>query len=466
MTPSRERPVLIIGAGIAGLAAAHELLQQGMQQFAVLEAAPDVGGVIQSVSFEDFSLETGPDSFLAAKPAATDLCRAVGLAGALTGCAEARPRTWIWHRGRLEPLPEGWQFLAPARMGPILRTRLLSWPAKARLAREFLGAATPSAGEISVAAWTRAHLGPEVLQTLVAPLLAGVYGGDPAALSFRAALPSFAALAEQGNLLRALWRQQASQRGPSQPPPPLFLTLRGGLSQLPQALAAVIGPDRLRLGRAVRAVTAAGPGYQVRLADGATQAASAVIVAAPAWAAAEMLRPLEPALAAPLALIPYTSAATVHLAYRQAPPLAPGFGFLVPRGEGRRLLAATFVHQKFPHRVPPGAALIRLFYGGALDPAATDLPEAALGQLAEEEVAAILRLRISPDWVRVHRWPRAMPQYTLGHADRLAQMAAALQRHPGLAMAGAAFHGVGIPDAIASGQAAARKVLGGKEIPQ
>lgn len=459
MIPSAERPAVVVGAGMAGLAAAYELLRQGVEQFIVLEAAPQAGGVVQSASFEGFSLEAGPDSFLATKSAAADLCRAAGLAHSLTACAEARPRTWILHRGRLEPLPEGWQFLAPARMGPMLRTRLLSWRAKARLARAFLAPAAPSAGELSVAAWSRAQLGAEVLQTLVAPLLAGVYGGDPEALSLGAALPRFAALAAQSNVLRALWRQPAAQRGSDQPPQPLFLTLRGGLAQLPLALAAAIGPGRLRLRQAAGAITAAGGSYQVRLADGSAQMASAVIMAAPAWAAAEMLRPLAPALAQPLAAIGYSSAATVHLAYRQAPPMPPGFGFLVPRGEGRRLLAATFVHQKFPHRVPPGAALIRLFYGGALDPAAADLPEAALGKLAEEEVAAILRLRIAPDWIRIHRWPRSMPQYTLGHADRLAQIGAALRRHPGLALAGAAYQGVGLPDAMASGQAAARQIL-------
>lgn len=453
-------PRVIVGAGIAGLAAGYEWLAHGIEDFMVLDAAPRSGGAIRSECLEGFQLEAGPDSFLGAKPAAADLCRALGLSGALTGCATASPRTWILHRKRLQPLPAGWQFLGPARLGPVLRTRLLSWRAKARLAGEFFApAAPPVRADIAVATWVRRHLGAEVLDTLVAPLLAGVYGGDPEALSFPAALPRFAALANRGNILRSLWRQQRVQSGSSAGP--TFLTLRGGLSQLPEALAAAIGARRLGLGQPVVGITEApgGYGYQLQLAARPALPASQVLIAAPAWAAAEMLRQLDPELAAMLAAIPYTSAATVHLAYRPSPPLPSGFGFLVPRGEGLRLLAATFVQQKFPHRVPPGAALLRLFYGGAGDPRVLELSDAALGQLAHEEISAILGIRAAPDWFRVHRWPRAMPQYTLGHADRLARISAALGRHPGLQLAGAAYQGVGLPDAIASGQAAAHHLV-------
>ncbi len=457
MNASTGWPRVIVGAGIAGLAAGYELLAHGIQDFMVLDAAPRSGGAIRSECIEGFQLEAGPDSFLGAKPAAADLCRALGLSGALTGCATASPRTWILHRKRLEPLPAGWQFLGPARLGPVLRTRLLSWRAKARLAGEFFAPAAPVHADISAANWVRRHLGAEVLDTLVAPLLAGVYGGDPEALSFPAALPRFAALAGRGNILRSLWRQQRVQSGSS--PGPAFLTLREGLSQLPEALAAAIGAHRLGLGRAVVAITEAPGGYQLQLAAGPELPASQVLIATPAWAAAEMLRQLDPDLAALLAVIPYSSAATVHLAYRPSPPLPSGFGFLVPRGEGLRLLAATFVQQKFPDRVPPGAALLRLFYGGASDPRVLDLSDAALGQLAREEISATLGIRAAPDWFRVHRWPRAMPQYTLGHADRLARISAALCRHPGLQLAGAAYQGVGLPDAIASGQAAAHRLV-------
>ncbi|MGH9534480.1 MAG: protoporphyrinogen oxidase [Terriglobales bacterium] len=449
--------MVIVGAGIAGLAAAWELSRRGVGNVQLFEATARAGGAICTERREGFCLEAGPDSFLAAKPAAAELCRAVGLGGELTGCAPARPRTWMLHRARLEPLPEGWQFLAPARWWPALRTRLLSGPAKLRLAQEFLAPARLPPGDVSVSAWVRARFGPEVLDRLVAPLLAGVYGGNPEQLSFAATLPRFAALAAGGSVGRALWRQRR------QSPPgaaPLFLTLRAGMDALPQALAAAIGAERLHLAQPVAAVRRGRVGdYQVRLADGAELSASAVVIAAPAWAAADMLAPLDGAMAAALAQIPYASAAAVHLAYAQAPPLPPGFGLLAPRQEGRRLLAATFVHQKFPHRVPPGAALLRLFYGGALDAEVLQLPDAGLAMLAREEAAAILGIAAEADWRRFHRWPRAMPQYTLGHAERVARLEARRARHPRLALAGAAYYGVGLPDAIASGQAAARAVL-------
>jgi oxygen-dependent protoporphyrinogen oxidase len=456
-----ERPVAVIGAGIAGLAAAWELRRRGVENLRVFEAAPRPGGVIQSEARAGFRFEGGPDSFLTAKSSATELCRAVGLGDALVGCAAAQPRSWILHRQRLEPLPEGWQFLAAARAGPVLRTRLLSWPAKLHLAREFAAPAAVATGDASVADSVRARFGAEVLDTLVTPLLAGVYGGDPEALSFAATLPRFAELAAKGSIGRALWRQARRSRNGGQTPQPLFVTLQDGMESLPRALAAALGAERLRCGAAVTAVRPLpGGGYELRLSDGVQAAAAAVIFAAPARVGVALLRELDGELAAALGAIPYASAATVHLAYSSAPALPSGFGFLAPRREGRRLLAATFVHQKFPHRAPPGGALLRFFYGGALDPEAVALDDSELAMLASEEARGILGVGAAPDWVHIHRWPQAMPQYTVGHAERLARIAARQARHPGLALAGAAYRGIGVPDAIASGQAAAQLVTG------
>ena len=461
MNTSDGMRVAVIGAGIAGLAAGWELLRRGVENVRVFEAALRPGGVIQSEARDGVCFEGGPDSFLTAKPAATELCRALGLGDALVGCAAAQPRSWILHRQRLEPLPEGWQFLAAARAGPVLRTRLLSWPAKLHLAWELAAPAALASGDASVADSVRARFGEEVLDTLVTPLLAGVYGGDPEALSFAATLPRFAELAAKGSIGRALWRQARRSRNPSSAAKPLFVTLRDGMESLPRALAAALGADRLQCGAAVTAVRArpAG-GYELQLAEGAQVTAAAVIFAAPARVGAAVLRELDGELAALLGAIPYASAATVHLAYSRAPGLPSGFGFLAPRREGRRLLAATFVHQKFPHRAPPGAALLRFFYGGALDPEALALSDSDLAMLARDEASGILGIGSAPDWVHIHRWPQAMPQYTVGHAERLARIEDRRARYPGLALAGAAYRGIGVPDAIASGQAAARLATG------
>lgn len=454
-------PLVILGGGISGLSAAWELQQAGMQDFLLLEAGPRAGGVLRTEAVHGFVMETGPDSFLTQKKAAAELCRAVGLGDELVGCEKANRGTGILRQGRLLPLPEGWQMLAPVRLLPAITTPLLSRDTKLRIALEWFRFKSPrfqGEGDESVAAFVRRHFGQEVADVIAGPLLAGVYGGDPEQLSLPAVLPRFAELEQKGNLIRALMKSAARQKRQATGAP-MFTSLRRGMGSLADALAEQIGPERLRTGVAVQRIIAEGSTFRLHIQDGQSLRAERVLLALPAWICGHLLTELDAELAERLEAFPYASSMTVNLAYHSVLQLPPGFGFLVPRGEERRMLACTFVHRKFPHRAPEGTSLLRLFFGGASDPDAIAMSDEEVVELSRQELEAILGLRQRPAFTQVSRWHRAMAQYNLGHRERVAAIGAALQRHPRLQLAGNAYQGIGIPDCIESGRRAAQALL-------
>lgn len=455
-------PLVIVGGGISGLSAAWELQQAGMRDYLLLEAGPRAGGVLRTEMADGFVMEAGPDSVLTQKQAATDLCRAVGLGDDLVGCETANRGTSILRQGHLLPLPEGWQMLAPVRLWPAITTPLLSRHTKLRIALEWFRIHSPrfqGEGDESVASFVRRHFGQEVADVIAGPLLAGVYGGDPEQLSLPAVLPRFAELEQKGNLIRELMKSAARQKRQATGAP-MFTSLRRGMGSLADALAAKIGPERLRTGVAVQRIIAEGSsGFRLHIQDGQSMRAERVLLALPAWACGHLLAELDAELAERLETVPYASSMTVNLAYNRTLELPPGFGFLVPRTEGRRVMACTFMHRKFPHRVPEGSSLLRLFFGGASDPDAIAMSDEEAVELSRLELEGILGLRLRPVFTQVSRWHRAMAQYNLGHAARVAGIRAALQRFPRLQLAGNAYRGIGIPDCIESGRRAAQALL-------
>lgn len=450
--------IVVIGAGISGLSAAHALLSRGARDVTVLDAAARPGGVIATRRENGFVFELGPDSFLTAKPAALSLCRELGLGDRFVGSNDGARKTWIWRHGRLMPLPAGWQMLGPARMAPVLATPLLSPRAKLRLLREWWARPEPFLADEAVARLLRRRFGAETVAAIAAPLLAGVYGGDAEELSAAAVTPRLLELARRGSISRALWR--ARRRAPQSAPAPLFTTLRDGLDELPAALAARIGAQRLRLHCRVLKLELRAGEYYVQCDGGAGFTAGAVILALPAAAAAPLVEGLDGELARELAAITYSSSLTVNLAFAHEPPLPPGTGALVASGEGLRLLACTFMHRKFPHRAPPGAALLRVFYGGRRDAEAWAMPDPAAIALAQSELRRMFGIRVEPAAACVARWAGAMAQPAVGHLAQLERIEAALARHPNLALAGNAFAGIGIADCIAVGRRAAERILG------
>ena len=438
---------VIIGGGIAGLSAAYDLAKSGLEH-TLIEKRPRLGGVIETRAWEGCVLECGPDSFLSQKPEAVALIDEVGLGDQVIGSNDAERITYILRRGRLTRLPEGTTMFVPTRPGPMLRSPLVGWGTKIRMGLELLRRPVEHADR-SVADFVTDHFGRETLDYLAEPLLSGVYGGDPAQLSMASVMPRFVEMERtQGSLARALMKARATPSGV-----PLFRSLKGGLGCLVDRLSARANV----LHGEAESVERTPEGFRVRV-NGDWMEASQVILACPAWAAAELTAALDTALASGFAQIPYTSSAIVSLVYRDQDfdGQRAGTGFLVPRVERRKLLACTFVGTKFPHRVPDGKLTLRCFFGGASDEAAVGESDESLVSAASGELRRILGLTAAPIYTAVSRWPRSMAQYTVGHAARLKEIEARAAAIPGLYLAGNAYTGIGIPDCIRMGRAAAQ----------
>lgn len=473
-----------MGGGIAGLSAGYTLARARRQgapiEVTLLEGRDRLGGVITTERVEGFVIEGGPDSFLAEKPEAAALCRELGLGDQLLGSNDRGRRTYILHHGRLARLPDGLLLLVPTRLWPMVSTPLLPFRSKLAAAAECFAsppraeAATPE--DESVASFVQRHFGEAMVENIVEPLLAGVYGGDCRQLSIRSVLPRFWEMERRyGSLTRATLRAQRERMKAAEEARqfgeatrhqrlPLFMTLKNGLDQIVLMLAERLDGAAVRLGVRVSSLdfpATAGGAYQIHWEDGSTQQAEAVVLAMPAHECARLLLPVHPRLAKRLGEIPYSSAMTVALAYGEgAREMLPrGFGFLVPRKEKRRLLACTFVHGKFDHRVPEGKALLRCFLGGAADPEVLKLSDQEATTLVREELQAILSFELEPLFHRIHRWPSSMAQYTVGHAERLQAIETELQELPGLCLAGNAYSGIGISDCVRTGRAAAERAL-------
>ncbi len=456
MKPDRLR-TLIIGAGVAGLGAGYELQARQESNFLLLEAGDHPGGVIASERQDGFLFEAGPDSWLGMKRSLAGLCRELGLGDEIIASQDHARATLILRQGRLLPLPPGWQLLAPARMRPLATTRLLGWQTKLRMAREFIAGSRREAPQEdeSVADFLRRLYGEEAVEYLAAPLLAGVYGGEPEELSLEAIAPRMRALQQSGSLSRALWKARRQAR---RQPEPLFASLGAGMQRLVDKLAERIGAERVRLRTPVAQVRRTAEGWEALLASSESIQAERLVLALPAWSAAALMRGQDSQLANELAAIPYSSAMLLSLGYRQAPPLPDGFGILVPRREGKRMLACSFSHRKFPLRAPEGGAMIRLFYGGRRDAAVLELEDDAAWSLAYRELQELLGPLPPPDLLRISRQPRAMAQYTPGHRARHDRIERMRRRWPGLALAGNAYQGIGIPDSLESGREAVRRL--------
>ncbi len=461
MAGAIARHIVVIGGGIAGLTAAYRLQAATLSaplRITLVEATERLGGWVRTDRRGDILIEAGPDSFLAAKPAAKSLALELGLGDELIGLRQGYKGAFIACRGRLEPLPEGFSLMIPTRLRPLLTTGLLSIQGKLRLALDLVVAPRRDDGDESVAAFVRRRLGREAYERIAQPLLAGIYASDAERLSLLATFPQLRELElRYGSLIRGtLARRHTGQRGGS-----AFLTLRRGMGALIEGLVNQLDPVDLRLGETATALTGRQGSYRVRLSRGGELEADAVLVATPAYAAAELLEQLDPELSRLLCGIPYASSATVTLVYRarDVAPVARGRGVVVPAVEGRQVTAVTWVANKFEGRAPPDLAPVRVFLGRYGQEGILERPDDRLVELALEELHGLLGLRAEPLSAVVHRLPRSMPQYLVGHLDRLASIDERLARWPGLLLIGAAYRGVGVPDCIASAEQAARATL-------
>ncbi|MEW6400727.1 MAG: protoporphyrinogen oxidase [Chloroflexota bacterium] len=491
--------LIIIGGGIAGLSAAYYASKQIPEaKITLIESSDRWGGKITTdrvmcstgtgpiPKYGTFIIEGGPDTFLATKPWGLALCQELGLGDRLHGTNPHQKNTYVLNRNRLLPLPDGLAMMIPTNVEAILKTRLVSWMGKARMGLDFLLSPKSQNGDESLGAFVSRRLGREAYENLIEPLMSGIYAGDGDELSLASTFPYLrdlelkygslargalqmrkqsmgvrsAALSKSKGLPISHRRQESSDSVPGSRS--AFLTPTTGLAEIVEALIAYLQNQNVDLRLNTSAKLAARnlePGTWNLELDTETLTADAIILATPAFASARILASLDPALVSDLQRIPYASTATVSLAYRQSdiPRELNGYGYVIPRREGRRALACTWTSTKFPHRAPEEYALIRVFIGRA----GQDIPwtESELLELAREELKLTLAVTAEPLLHRVFLWEHAMPQYNLGHPEILKRLDAALEKYPGLALAGNGYRGIGIPDCIRSGELAVEKIL-------
>ena len=461
----------IIGGGIAGLSAAYYATRNTQHtHITLIESDSRWGGKITTdrAVFDDgqFIIEGGPDTFLATKPYATALCKELGLGERLHGTNPNQKNTYVLHRNKLEPLPDGLAMMIPTNVRAILKSHLVSWLGKARMGFDFVQPAKSVNGDESLGVFVSRRLGREAYENLIEPLMSGIYAGDGDQLSLASTFPYLRDLEiKYGSLARgSLAMRKNSPGNPGSRS--AFLTPTTGLAEIVEALVESLKSNGVDLKLNTRVTRITKPStfdlqpstWNVELEDGSSLDSDSVILATPAFVSGTLLASFAPTLASDLQSIPYASTATVSLAYRQSDLTREldGYGYVIPRREGRKALACTWTSTKFPHRAPDGYALIRVFVGRA----GQDIPwnENDLLELAKEELNLTLGITAEPILSRVFMWDKAMPQYNLGHPEILKRIDLELENHPGLALAGNGYRGIGIPDCIHSGELAVKKI--------
>jgi oxygen-dependent protoporphyrinogen oxidase len=466
--------IAVVGGGIAGLAAADRLVELSREHhwridLMVLEGSRRLGGSIATERTDGFVIEAGPDSFISEKPWALQLCQRIGFTQRLVKTRDEHRRTYVVHNGRLHPLPDGFLLLAPTRLWPLVWSRLFTWPGKLRMAMDLVLPRGRPRSDESLGAFVTRRLGREALERVAQPLVGGIYTADPDSLSLAATMPRFLEMERRSrSLIWAMWSQQrrapAAARAASGARWSLFVSVDDGMQSLVDALAQRLPEGTVRLGTAVAALhqqpQRAERRWMITSADGSRLGVDAVVLASPAHQSARLLGPLDPQLAEELQGIPYASSATVSLAYRteQIPRPLDGFGFVVPLVEARSIVACTYSSLKYPGRAPDGSVLLRAFVGGAMQQQLFDQDDTSMAESVRRELRELLGITSEPLLTRIHRHPQAMPQYCVGHLDRMQRIETCLARHAGLALAGNAYRGVGIPDCVHSGELAAEQV--------
>ena len=458
--------IIVIGGGISGLAAAHRLVELSREkqldlEIILLEAGERLGGCIATERIDDFLVEAGPDSFISEKPWALQLCERLGLASRLISTNSARQNVFVVHRGRLVPLPEGFLLMAPTRLWPVIRTPLFSWSGKLRMALEPLCPRRRDTNDESLASFVRRRFGREVLERVGQPLIGGIYAADPENLSLATTMPRFLEMERaQRSVVLAMRREQKhrSSRPQSGARWSLFLSLAGGMQELVDAIAARLPEGAVQLGARVSGLAQdeAKQSWIVTTNKEEKIEAQGVILATPAYAAAELVSAAAPELAQELEPIRYASTATVSLAYRESdiPNNLDGFGLVAPAVESRKILACTFSSRKYSGRAPQGFVLLRAFVGGAVQPYLYEQDDQEMEACVREELEALLSIKANPILCRIGRHPRSMPQYNVGHLEKVRRIENRLAQLPGLQLAGNAYRGVGTADCIHSGETA------------
>ena len=467
-----ENSVIVIGGGVSGLTAAYRLHEEARERglkldVKLLEASDHLGGVIRTVDHGDCLLELGPDCFASNKPAGLEMTTELGLDDELIETNPAHRRSFILHKGKLKPLPQGFFLLAPMSVGALLKTSVISWPGKFRMALELLKGKKKTPGDESLADFVVRRFGKEALDRIAQPMIAGIYTADPLKLSLEATFPAFLEMEQEyGSVIKALRtkHKKTAKKGDARPAGPrysLFVTFKRGMRVLTEALEAKLPEGCARKGVEVRSITRNGDGWRVELAGGESMDAAAVISALPAPRAAAIVEAANPALAGTLNSIPYAGAAVVNFIFERGQVKHPmdGIGCVIPAVEGRRIIAFSFSSVKFEGRAPEGKAIVRVFMGGALQPQLAAKSEEELTQIALEELRSLLGVEGEPLHSAVSRHGGAMAQYHIGHLEKVAKAKEQAAEMAGYALIGNGFDGIGIPDCIRNARAAAAEIV-------
>jgi oxygen-dependent protoporphyrinogen oxidase len=446
--------VVVIGGGLSGLTTAYAVIREANREgralrLTLLEGSARLGGNIQTERNDGFVIDTGPDAFVVTRPQALHLCEELGLGPRLIETIPENRRVYVLRHGKLTPMPEGLVLGIPSRIRPFLRSPLLSLSGKLRALREVVERSVEAGGDISVGEFLERRFGREMVDVILEPLLGGIYAGDAYRLSLRSTFPDWFKDRGRGASLLRSARAEQKAKGKKKSPRSPFRSLVSGMGELIDALAERIGSGVVRCQSPVKAVLRDGRSFRVLLADGEL-AADHVVVALPARIASSVLAPCDGELATELSTIEYASTATVCFAYERAQIAQPldASGFLVPKSEGRRITAATFISSKWPGRAPSGHVLLRAFVGGSHDEATPALEDGELLALVRGELEGLLGIKGTPRFGKVFRYLKASPQPLVGHADRVARVRSRIEALPGLYVVGNAYDGVGIPDCV------------------
>lgn len=472
-TKAQSFRVAVVGGGLSGLSAAHRLIELSQEtgkslDLTMFEAAPRTGGMIATKRIGDYLVELGADSFITNKPAGVALCKRLGIEDELIPTEDAWRKSLVLRKGKPVEVPEGFMLLSPAKVWPILKSPIFSWGGKLRMGWErFLPAKKTSTDDESLASFVRRRFGQELLDRLVQPLVGGIYTSDPEKLSLRATLPRFLDQElEYGSLIKAS-RTQVSKRSAAETSGSgarygLFTAPKRGIQTILDSLREKVeSTATIQSDCPIVSLERSSENWTLTTANGESENFDAVILALPTHKAAELVRTVSTDLADDLSGIEYASSAIVVSGHKLSDIEHPldAFGLVIPEIEDRDVIAVSFSSRKFPGRAPDGKVVLRTFVGGAMHPEKMQLSDDEMKEIVRRELAAMLGVSGEPDFQEVVRYENSMPQYYVGHLDRVASIESRVSNLTGLELAGNAYRGVGIPDSIASGEAAAERVI-------
>ena len=459
--------VVVVGGGISGLSTAWLLKKAAYEsgtaiELTLLEKEAVVGGKIKSIKDQGFTCEWGPNGFLDSKPQTLDLCAALGISGRLYRSNDNARKRYIFSNGELHRLPEGG--------ASFIKSRLISWPGKLRLMGEPFAPPPPSGVDETLADFARRRLGQEALDKLIGPMVSGIFAGDPETMSLVSCFPRIAELErEYGGLFKAMFRLAGKKRkerkagavsSSAAGPGGVLTSFKEGIQFLTDTLKEQLG-DNIRSGCEVTSLQREGESYRVTTTGCGEIMADLVILAAPAFASAEILKSLDSAMSNILSSILYASLSIICCGYEREMIGHPldGFGYLIAKKEGRATLGTLWDSSMFENRAAPGKVLLRSMAGGACLPDLVNLPDGLLLSRVQDDLRLAMGIEAEPSFVRIFRHRQAIPQYTTGHAARLNQLEEMQSAHPGLLLTGNAFRGVGLNDCVASSHLAVEKAM-------